>query len=177
MGGFWRWKCPRMGRDTRPVGSEISQTRLRAPTERRGFGGPERTPPSPRTWERGPQGGRALQGQGRVRCRAAALSPPAGPPPSHPGPAAAHLPRGHLLSAPAALHLSSCASSPPAGENGPARSASSAPQRPLQPGGCSAGARERRSTSLAPLLHLPSPAARPRDGVCKGRFWFLPFLP
>lgn len=158
--------------------AEISKTRLRAPTEwRGGFGGLERTPPSPRTWERGPHGGRALQGQGRVRCRATALSPPAGPPSSHPGPAAPHLPLGHLRSAPAALRLSSCASSLPAGESGPARSASSAPQRPLQPGGCGAGARERRGTNLGPLLHLPSPTARPRDGVCKGRFWFLPFLP
>ena len=97
-------------------------------------GGLERTPPSPnpRTWERGPQGGRARQGQDQDRCGAATSS---STPPRQPLPPLTC--RGVTSACPP-----HSVSSPPAGESVSAHSANSALQRPLRPGGCDAGERE-----------------------------------
>lgn len=117
--------------------------------------GLERTPPSPnaRSWERGPQGGRARHGQGRDRCGAAASSP------TRRSPVA-----GSPALPAAALRLgSSCG-----------RERLSALREVRCSGPCSLeAAAQGRGSSLEPL---PTTLVLRRDGVCKGHFWFLPFL-
>lgn len=116
------------------------------------------------------------ESQSQVRARGGTPGPPAGPRTRHSADAAARRPPV-TRSAPGALDLVSACD----GEEQPSAPGRSVLQRPLQPGGCNAGARAPRERAL--LLYVRGTCARQCDwpvGVGKGRFFFfwLPiFLP